>query len=733
MGPVRLQTLRQRLRCTLPFLEGWLQRRAVRELLADGSAPALQALLDVLPRRGVPELKRQVLAGLRGLTAAEARTVICEWWALKGDALLAELLRAWAWVPPAPPRARVLCALKLDRLDLLADGGEEEVTHLLAACAHADPEVAARAPLALRRLRGAAGREAVCRIAIDHDNAEARAAALEAGYLPEEPARRALFLFLTGRWEGYEALDFDRALLRGAYQEARGPVRRRVMEQVRRSGRADLLPVLTGGPAVPRRGRLSEPEWQVTLDLLARTGQDERLWELAQAAPPGCAARALRLLRARGWCPGRAGDRADFHALAEMAEGLAEVHCGRYSRWAEGVGRSERPFAPNLRATLREHAAAVRGLAVSPDGRLLASTGDDSKVCLWALPEGQLLHSFEADAPGTCVLFGPAGEEIISSHKDGSGRVWPVAGGAPTLTIPLQWGDVRCLAVSPDGALLACDYRDGARVWGLADGRLAAECPVAQYYRAQDLAVSPDGAVLAVLNCWNYPRLTLWDLPGGRLRANVPVAPAPYSLAFRGDGRVLATTGGGAQRLRLWGAADGRLLGPVPEHHHWATWPDFEPDAPGRKARVGSGEQVRLGRLPDGRLLGARRGRRSVHVWVAGDEGMKDKWTNKAERLTHLAAVPSQGLLAGADDGGTICLWALPFREEALGQLPVADLTLTHWDWVRGRLRDANTPGAERRGLAFLDALLRRRWRHEVHVEEARPALPLEHDIYIEG
>jgi hypothetical protein len=140
-----------------------------------------------------------------------------------------------------------------------------------------------------------------------------------------------------------------------------------------------------------------------------------------------------------------------------------------------------------------------------------------------------------------------------------------------------------------------------------------------------------------------------------------------------------------------------------------------------------------LGRLPDGRLLVARRRKRSVRVWVAGDGGTEEKWEGPGDRLTCLAAAPAQGLVAGGAADGTICLWGLPFREEEPGRLPVADLTLTHWDWVRGRLRDENVPAAERRGLAFVDALLRRRWRHEVHVEEARPALPLEHDIYIEG
>jgi WD40 repeat protein len=50
-------------------------------------------------------------------------------------------------------------------------------------------------------------------------------------------------------------------------------------------------------------------------------------------------------------------------------------------------------------ATQMAHQGAIQSLRISPDGRMLASCGDDSAVMVWDLESRQLRHTLRRDRP----------------------------------------------------------------------------------------------------------------------------------------------------------------------------------------------------------------------------------------------------------------------------------------------------------------------------------------------
>jgi WD40 repeat protein len=125
--------------------------------------------------------------------------------------------------------------------------------------------------------------------------------------------------------------------------------------------------------------------------------------------------------------------------------------------------------APTPKQSFAAHKGWVRALALSPDGRTLASCGNDQLVRLWSVPGCKPLRTLEGHESHVYnVAFHPGGRWLASADLKGVVKVWDLTTGGATRELDAKAlykydpgfmadiGGARSMAFSGDGALLAC-------------------------------------------------------------------------------------------------------------------------------------------------------------------------------------------------------------------------------------------------------------------------------------
>ena len=271
-------------------------------------------------------------------------------------------------------------------------------------------------------------------------------------------------------------------------------------------------------------------------------------------------------------------------------------------------------------------AARARCLAFSPDGSLLAASGDAGKIQIWSMPDGVEVNSLSQGALTVSRLsFGrrPRRPYGLDRSRRAAGLGWWLAAGdwGGNVTIwDVETGmlHVRCngggtavdaIAFSPDGTLLAAGGIERLYLWDVARGALLLD--LRDSHTCLSLAFSPDGQILASAtalpgaNNDDRSRVGLWRIENGRGIRTLRGLMTPISqIRFSPDGRYVSALASD-WKLAIWERVTGELkhiLEPREGYSYDNAALAFSPD--GNRFAFASGDRATLWDLESGRQLG---------------------------------------------------------------------------------------------------------------------------------
>jgi WD40 repeat protein len=289
-----------------------------------------------------------------------------------------------------------------------------------------------------------------------------------------------------------------------------------------------------------------------------------------------------------------------------------------------------------------DHAATVHSLAFSPVGSTLASAGKDGTARLWDLAGGPpVVLTGHADAVSS-IAFRPDGEQVATGSADRTARLWDAATGKELLRLPetgKHEAPVSAVAFLNGGRMLVTAAGNrinatepgGVHLWP-SESPAVAQHKLGEPHGTLSLAATPHGKTFAWAG--GGKQVKLWEITRPDRQVYPPLKSGVLAIALSADGRTLAAADDWA--VRLWNTTDKQE----------------QTTLNGHKGKVSS-----LAFSPDGRTLASGSWDKRVTFWDVASGRARQTYDWDIGWVRAVAFSPDGLLAAAAGDSGRVVVW----------------------------------------------------------------------------
>lgn len=312
-------------------------------------------------------------------------------------------------------------------------------------------------------------------------------------------------------------------------------------------------------------------------------------------------------------------------------------------------GKPKAPEAPKREAETIGFGAAVRSVAVTPDGSYLLAGGSDKKLYLVDVDSAKVRWQSTLMPEGILsVAIAPNGQSFVSTCGDNTDRTGQIvlhdyASKSEVWAVRHAANDMQAAIFSPDGAVVAVanyfdiliyDATTGKRVRKLSGHPVDVPARSGHVEAVTDLVFSKNGQKLYSVG-WDR-NLKIWDLTNGKEIKTLPVADPINTCILMNDGQRVITGSAGA--IHVWNVESGL--------------PDTILTVPG--------DVLALTLIGSGRHYASGDNQGNIHIRDSGNHGIVQTLLNAHPRgVWSLNSTPDGATLVSAGEDGRVTIWPI--------------------------------------------------------------------------